>query len=104
MNRYWLMPLSLPLALCLYLAGTGFFAHAQPTGTNTPAGSLVLQQRTFATLPATTAGTVAYIADGLAANCGDAACTTFGTAVTGGGGALKILLFYDGGGWTLIGK
>jgi hypothetical protein len=43
---------------------------------------------TFATLPRpATAGTLAYISDGLAANCGDAACATFRTAVTGG--ALK---------------
>jgi hypothetical protein len=35
---------------------------------------------------------MAYISDGLAGNCGDAACTTFGTTVTGGGGALKLLM------------
>ena len=60
---------------------------------------------TFATLPRpATAGTLAYISDGLAANCGDAACTTFGTTVTGGGGALKLLLWNNGQAWTLRGK
>jgi hypothetical protein len=85
------------------LLGVYAFA-ADPTGTNTPAGSLVLQTRTFATLPAATAGTVVYIADGATGNCGDSACTTFGTAVTGGGGALKLLIWYNAAGWTLIGK
>lgn len=69
-------------------AGTGFIA----TGL------------TFATLPATTAGTVAYITDGLAGSCGDASCTTFGTTVTGGGGALKLLVWRNGSNWTLVGK
>ena len=60
---------------------------------------------TFAPLPRpATAGTLAYISDGLAANCGDAACTTFGTTVTGGGGALKLLLWNNGQAWTLRGK
>jgi hypothetical protein len=36
---------------------------------------------------AATAGTLASISDGPAATSGDAACTTFGTTVTGGGGA-----------------
>ncbi len=59
---------------------------------------------TFATLPATVAGTVAYITDGAAGNCADGTCTTFGTNVTGGGGALKLLLWYNNANWTLIGK
>jgi hypothetical protein len=29
---------------------------------------------------------------------------TFGSAVTGGGGALKLLVWWDGTAWTLIGK
>lgn len=49
-------------------------------------------------------GTVQAISDGLAANCGDGTCTTFGTAITGGGGALKLLAWYNGSGWRLIGK
>ena len=55
------------------------------------------------TLPPATPGTMAYITDGLAANCGDAACTTFGTTVTGGG-ALKLFVWADGSHWTLKGK
>jgi hypothetical protein len=34
-------------------------------------------------------------------DCGDAACTTFGTTVTGDGGALKLLLWNNGQAWTL---
>jgi hypothetical protein len=49
-------------------------------------------------------GLPSLISDGLAANCGDAACTTFGTTVTGGGGALKLLLWNNGQAWTLRGK
>jgi hypothetical protein len=52
---------------------------------------------------AATAGTLASISDGPAANSGDAACTTFGTTVTGGGGALKLLLWRNGTAWTLRG-
>ncbi len=59
---------------------------------------------TFATLPAATAGTVAYITDGAAGNCADGTCTTFGTNVTGGGGALKLLIWRSNTNWTLIGK
>jgi hypothetical protein len=55
-------------------------------------------------LPPAVPGTLAYISDGLGANCGDAACTTFGTTVTGGGGALKLFVWWDGSHWTLIGK
>lgn len=59
----------------------------------------------FAALPASPlAGTVAYITDGLAANCGDSACTTFGTNITGGTGTLKLLAWYNGAHWTLMGK
>lgn len=68
------------------------------------ARGLISHGTTFASLPATTAGTVAYITDGLAANCGDTSCTTWGTNVTGGTGALKLLVWYNGSHWTLIGK
>ena len=61
-------------------------------------------RRRYATLPPATAGTLAYISDGATGNCADAACTTFGSAVTGGGGALKLLVWWDGTAWTLIGK
>jgi hypothetical protein len=69
-------------------------AHAaDPTGTDTRP-STALPALTFATLPPAVPGTMASISDGLAANCGDGAFTTFGTAVTGGGGALKLLLLH----------
>jgi hypothetical protein len=75
---------------------------SQFLGPPLPVGAL--PALTFATLPRAVAGTQAYITDGLAGNCGDAACTTFGTNVTGGGGALKLLLWNNGQPWTLRGK
>lgn len=59
---------------------------------------------TFGTLPSAAAGDVAYITDALAGNCADGTCTTFGTNVTGGTGALKKLVWYNGAHWTLIGN
>lgn len=59
---------------------------------------------TFATLPTPSAGMQAYITDGLAAACGDGACTTWGTTVTAGAGALKLQIWYNGTNWTLAGK
>jgi hypothetical protein len=47
---------------------------------------------------------MAYISDGAAGNCGDGTCTTFGTTVTGGGGSVKILAWWNGSNWTLVGK
>ena len=35
---------------------------------------------------------------------GDSSCTTWGTTVTGGGGALNLLLWNNGANWTLVGK
>lgn len=59
----------------------------------------------FANLPPSSPiGQTAYITDGKASNCGDAACTTFGTTVTGGGGALNLKLWWNGANWTLIGR
>lgn len=58
----------------------------------------------FASLPTPTFGMIAVVKDGLAANCGDGTCTTFGTTVTAGGGALKLAIWYNGTNWTLIGK
>jgi hypothetical protein len=59
----------------------------------------------FASLPAAPIqGMVATINDGLAGNCADGSCTTFGTNVTGGTGALKLLIWYNNAHWTLIGK
>ena len=58
----------------------------------------------FASLPTPVAGMYAYISDGKAANCGDTSCTTFGTPVTGGGGALPLFIWYTGAAWHLSGK
>jgi hypothetical protein len=49
-------------------------------------------------------GAIAYIVDGKASNCGDTTCTTWGTTVTGGGGSLRLLVWYNDTNWTLIGK
>lgn len=57
----------------------------------------------FASLVSST-GRMAHITDGKASNCADTTCTTFGTAVTGGTGALNLLVWYNGTNWTLFGK
>jgi hypothetical protein len=76
---------------------------ADASGSNTrPFGSF--PALTFATLPPAVTGTMAYISDGAAGNCGDGTCTTFGTTVTGGGGSVKILAWWNGSNWTLVGK
>jgi hypothetical protein len=59
---------------------------------------------TYTSLPTAGAGQHAYIIDGLAASCADTTCTTFGTTVSGGGGALKLDLWNNGSNWTLVGK
>lgn len=77
------------------------------SSTNTSSGfSTVLAKGTaFASLPGSpTAGMVAYVNDGKASNCGDSACTAWGTTVTGGTGSLKLLVWYNGTNWTLVGK
>lgn len=66
-------------------------------------GSVMSGYPTFASLTPIQ-GASAFIIDGLAGNCGDGTCTTFGTAVGGGGGALKLQLFRNGSGWSLTGK
>ena len=50
-------------------------------------------------------GAEANISDGLAANCADGTCTTFGTNVTGGGGALHLKVRWNSlkAHWTLMG-
>jgi hypothetical protein len=58
----------------------------------------------FSKLPGTIAGYYVTITDGKASNCGDSACTTWGTTVTGGGGALHLLLWANGTNYTLVGK
>ncbi len=49
-------------------------------------------------------GMVASVSDGKAANCADTSCTTWGTVVSAGTGALKLMVWYNGTGWTLVGK
>lgn len=58
----------------------------------------------YANLPTAAAGIQAYITDGATGNCADGTCTTWGTNVTGGGGSLKLLVWYNGSNWTLVGK
>jgi hypothetical protein len=68
-------------------------------------GQLDLSGSTFASLPAAPpAGTLAYILDAIATGCADTTCTTFGTNITAGGGALKKLGWYNGANWKLIGQ
>lgn len=49
-------------------------------------------------------GYIIAITDGKASNCGDTSCTTWGTTITAGGGALQLLAWWNGSNWTLIGK
>ena len=70
----------------------------------TALGVVGLTVGAFANLPTPIAGMVASINDGKASNCGDTTCTTWGTAVTGGGGALPLLIWYTGTAWHLTGK
>jgi hypothetical protein len=68
-------------------------------------GQLDLTGSAFASLPAAPpAGTLAYITDAIATGCADTTCTTFGTNITAGGGALKKLGWWNGTNWKLIGQ
>lgn len=58
----------------------------------------------FASLPPAGAGATGFIIDGITSGCSDSTCTTFGTSVTAGGGALKLNLWNNGTNWTLVGK
>lgn len=86
----------------IYVRGTGAGQITSADG----ATWIPATRHVFADLPAAADanGMIAAITDGLAGNCGDATCTTWGTTVTGGGGALKLLLWSNGTNWTLIGK
>lgn len=58
----------------------------------------------FSALPASPFASEEFtISDGKAANCADGTCTTFGTHVTAGGGALNLKIRWNGANWTLIG-
>ncbi len=74
------------------------------TGTLEAAVGLISEGVIFADLPPATPGTIIYITDGKASNCADGLCTTWGTAITGGGGALNLFAWYNGANWTLLGK
>jgi hypothetical protein len=74
-------------------------------GITTVEGVLHLAAGIYANLPSpAVAGMYGYISDGKAANCGDSACSAWGTTVTGGGGALKLFVWNNGSNWTLAGK
>ncbi len=63
----------------------------------------IITAHTYAGLPGSpTAGQISHIIDGLAANCGDGACTTPGATITGGGGALDLLVGWDGATWRIF--
>ena len=65
----------------------------------------VLGAHIYAGLPASPkAGQQDHIVDGKAANCGDGSCTTWGTTVNGGDGALDLEIRFNGTNWTLVGK
>jgi hypothetical protein len=81
---------------------TVFAAVGSVNGTNSQSTQDSFQH-TFATLPAGADG-VFQINDGKASNCGDTSCTTFGTTVTNGEGALNLLVRWNGANWTLAGK
>lgn len=85
-------------AACQILAGFQDSA-GDPLTAPQPAPTTV-----FASLPTGVAGMYAYISDGKASNCGDSACTAWGTTVTGGTGSLKLFVWYNGTNWTLAGK
>ena len=86
------------------------FNSVDIVGPTAATGSMVMPPITtsgviFTGLPASpAAGTFAYITDGKASNCADSSCTTFGTAVTGGTGALPLFVWYTGAAWHLVGK
>jgi hypothetical protein len=83
------------------MTGTGIVVgQTQPT-----IDGPIVKAHTYAGLPASpTAGQISHIIDGKASNCGDSACSAFGTTVTGGGGALDLQIRWNGTNWTLTGK
>ena len=107
MNRDLIKPLVMVAIGALAAITLATYMHkaqgADVQGTNSPVPGQHVAQ-TFATLPPAVAGQISYIRDGAAGNCGDGTCTTFGTNVTGGGGSLKLLVWYNNANWTLIGK
>jgi hypothetical protein len=81
------------------ISGTGILVGKQAPTITDP----IITAHTYAGLPASpTAGQISHIIDGLAANCGDGACKLPNTTVTGGGGALDLLIGYDGAAWRIF--
>ncbi len=77
---------------------------ARDDANDPPTAPNIAGTTTYANLPAQVIGQFAYITDGKASNCADTTCTTFGTNVTGGGGALPLLIWWNGAHYTLVGK
>ena len=79
------------------MSGTGRMVGQQAPTITDP----TITPHTYAGLPGSPT-TISRIIDGLAANCGDTACTTPGATVTGGGGALDLLIGWDGAAWRIF--
>lgn len=92
-----------PYEVVAFCKSTVYRVAAVSAPLGLPSGSAV-NGIIFSALPTPAAGMMAYITDGKSSNCGDSACTTFGTTITAGAGALKLLAWYNGSNWTLIGK
>jgi len=78
--------------------GTGIVVGNQAPTINNP----IVGAQTYSSLPGSpTAGQISHIIDGNASHCADGACTTPGTAITGGGG-LDLLMRWNGSAWVLL--
>lgn len=81
------------------MTGTGIVVGSQQPTINAP----IITAQNYSSLPGSpTAGQISHIIDGLAANCGDGTCTTPNATVTGGGGALDLLVGWDGAAWRIF--
>jgi hypothetical protein len=84
------------------MTGTGALVGQQQPSLTDP----TITAHTYAGLPSSPSdGQISHIIDALAANCTDGACTTPGTAVTGGGGIIDILIRWDSvnSAWRVLG-
>jgi len=84
-------------------AGASYVTFGTNSNVGFAGGSGMSGYPKFASLPFVK-GYQSVIIDGLAANCGDGSCTTWGTTVSAGGGALTRQVWYNGTNWTLTGK
>jgi hypothetical protein len=84
--------------------GAGIVVGQQSPSIQTPTlVDAIVGAHTYAGLPGSpTAGQISHILDGLAANCSDGACTTPNAIVTLGGGALDLLINWDGAAWRIF--